>query len=64
VLIRRAHRAERPYYQMTPNVQPSVAAICGVSGAGDQSDGSKAARRIQAAVTMASAPWSSGSDSA
>ena len=55
VLSRRTRRVGRPYYQTTPNVQPSVRAISSVRGKGVQSTGFLALLRIQAAVSKASA---------
>ena len=54
VLSRRTRRVGRPYYQITPNVQPSVRAISSVRGKGVQSAGFLALSRIQAAVSKAS----------
>ena len=56
VLSRRTVWVGCPYYQTMPKVQPSVRAISGVSIAGLHRCGSRAELRIQAAVTMASAP--------
>lgn len=59
VLIRRAVSAgPSPYYQMTPNVQPSVCAIWASSAAGFHNAASCATRRNQAHVKIASVAWS------